>query len=131
MSAALVPDTLAALLTHLRVALAARPEPVAAGVAVRRVLPDPRPDRAVTIRDDGGPRLDQHRARGRYGVTVWAESEAAAADLSALVSAILSSASGVGHIRSIRASMGAAVADSSGHPSRYLTVEAILRGGNL
>lgn len=131
MSTALIPDTLALLLTYLRDELSARTEEVTEGVVVLPVLPDPRPARAVTIRDDGGMRLDRHRARGRFGVTVWAETEGAVYDLAALTSALLSSAEGVGHVRSIRATVGAAVADSSGQPSRYLTVEAILRGGNL
>lgn len=131
MPAVILPDVKSAILDHIRSTLATRLEPFAEGVVVKGKLPDPRPDRAVTVRDDGGNSLGDVRGASRLGVNVWATSEADATDLANLVRAIVAGSENVGPIRSATASLPAEVADSSGQPLRYFTAELIVRGVSL
>lgn len=88
-TAILWPDVEALATTYLRASLAARPEAYADAVTVHRNLPSPRPMRAVTVRDDGGPVLGDVRAVARLGINVWAATDEDATDLANLVVALL------------------------------------------
>lgn len=131
MPGVVLPDVKAVVLAHIRSSLAARPEPFAQGVVVKGDLPDPRPERAVTVRDDGGSRLPDVRGVARLGINVWAKNEADATDLANLVSAIVAGAENVGPIRRASASRPMEVEDPSGQPNRYLTAELTVRGVSL
>lgn len=131
MPAIVLPDVKAVVLDHIRSTLVTSDEPYASSVTVKGDLPNPRPARAVTVRDDGGNRLDDVRAVARLGINVWAESDADASDLANLVSAIVSGMAGVGPIRYARASRPAEVEDSSRQPLRYVTAELTIRGVSL
>ena len=114
----------------LRTALDARTEPYADGVKVGTTVPNPRPARLVTIRRDGGPRLDTVRESARIGVNVWAGTEQDASDLAALVRALLWSApDGAPVCRVVELSGPSPVADDQ--PRRYMTFELIVKGADL
>jgi len=118
--------------TYLRAALAARPEPYAAGVKVGVAVPATRADRMVQVRRDGGPRLDATREAARLGVNVWGKTEQEATDLARLVRALLGGAAdGKPVCRVTELSGPSPVADESGQPRRFLTFELVVRGSNL
>ena len=128
MPAVLFPDVEALLVDYLTEALADRDETFVAGVVVGRALVSPRPARAVTVRDDGGPFLGDVRATARLGVNVWAQTPADVMDLANLVSALLTDSEGYGPIRQSSASRPVRIEDSSKQPLCYLTAELIVRG---
>lgn len=127
----ILPDIEAVLVPYLSTALAARSEPYAAGVDVSTLLPDPRPERAVTVRDDGGGRPGDVRGTCRVGVNVWGGTDAEAMDLGNLVSALIVDARNHGPIRDASATRPMRIADESGQPHVYLTAELIVRGVSL
>ena len=112
---------------YLTPALAARPEPEAAGVYVNNTVPSPRRQRMVVVRGDGGTRLDVVRTFSRIGVQVWAETDYAAASLAELVKAVLDAGVG-GDVHRVESTVPVRVADSSEQPLWYFTTEVILRG---
>lgn len=125
------PDVEAAVISALSTALTARAEPFAADVTVTRTVPDPRPERLVVVRDDGGPALGDVRALVRLGVNVWAATDEDAADLANLVVALVQALpDGAPVIRSVP-SRPYAIADPSGQPLRYFTAELVIRGTGL
>lgn len=127
----LFPDVEAHLITYLRAALVARTEPVTANVWVGNLLPKSVPQRAVLVRDDGGPTLGDVRAVARVGVNVWAPSEADVSDLANLVSALVgASADGTPVVRA-QTTRPYSVTDDAGRPRHYFTAELIVRGTNL
>lgn len=112
---------------YLRTALAARTEPYAASVYVSNAVPDPRRDRMVTIRRDGGPRLDVVREAARIGVNVWGRTEQEASDLARLVAALLWAAPDGNPVCKVTQLSGVSpIADAQ--PRRYSTYELITRG---
>lgn len=80
---------------YLRTALAARPEPYAAGVAVG-VLKSPA-GRCVTVNRDGGA-ADRVQDHPRLRVRVWADTWQEASDLARLVRTLLLASPGVGPV---------------------------------
>ena len=84
------PDIELILTQRIRAALNARSEAYAQNVHVSTSVPNPRKDRMVTVRRDGGP-TTAHRDQPRVGINVWATTEQHATDLSRLVVAILRS----------------------------------------
>lgn len=116
----------------LRTALAARPEAYAANVFVGTAVPSTRRDRMVTIRRDGGPRLDATREAARLGVNVWGKTEQEASDLARLVRALLWAAPDGNPVCRVDELAGPSpVADESGQPRRFLTFELTVRGSDL
>lgn len=87
-AATLFPDVELWAVQHLSAALAARPEPYAAGVHVGIKVPNPRAGRMVIVRRDGGTAADLFDD-ARLSVRVWAPTDAEATDLSRLVGALL------------------------------------------
>lgn len=127
----ILPDIESVLTGYLRAALAARPEPYAAGVHVSRTLPSVRPDRAVVIRDDGGGRPGDVRGNCQVGINVWGSDPAEAMDLGNLASALLVASVGHGPIRRASATRPMRLADESEQDRVYLTASLIVRGESL
>jgi hypothetical protein len=118
----------------LRTALTARAETYTDGVYVSISSPtDPAtgepetPARMVTIRRDGGPRLDPVRDEARIGVNVWAATEQDCNDLARMVAALLwAMPDGDPIIRVDQTSGPSVIADD--RPHRYLTFDVLMRG---
>jgi hypothetical protein len=122
-----MPDVEAWATGYLRDALAARTEPYASGVTVSTTVPNPRPARFVTVRRDGGGRVDLMHEAPRLGVNVWAATEADATDLASLVEGLLLAVRAVDGIAAVSSLSGPSpVADEQ--PRRYLTFEITMRG---
>lgn len=114
---------------RLRELLAARPEAYTKNVLVSNKVPNPRRDRMVTIRRDGGGRLDAVREAPRLGVNVWAKTEKDAADLARMVAALLAASPDGNPVSRVRITGGPyAVDDESRQPRFYITAEAISKG---
>lgn len=117
---------------YMREALADRSEPYAASVYVDNKTPAQRRDRMVTFRRDGGPRIDTFREVARLGVNVWGRTEQEATDLARLVRALLGvAANGEPAVNVTELSGPSPIADESGQPRRFLSIEAVMRGANL
>lgn len=131
MPGVLFPDVEMHLITYLRGALSARPEPFVTGTWVGNLLPQTRPQRAVLVRDDGGPTLGDVRAVARLGINVFAQSQADVADLANLASAIIgASADGKPVVRATT-TRPYSVTDDAGQPRMYFTSELVVRGQSL
>jgi len=114
----------------LRSALAGRPEAYAQSVYVGKNVPNPRRDRMVTFRRDGGP-SSEWTDHPRLGVNVWATTDADADNLARLVAALLPTLVGP-QVDSVTVLSGPTdVTDTSGQPQRYITAEAATRAANL
>lgn len=114
---------------YLRAALAARPEPYSANVYISRKVPDPRRNRMVIVRWEGGPGRDVVLEDGVLSVRVFASTEQEAADLARLVRALLLASAGAGAVKRTRGLGGPyEVPDESGQPLRFFTVELTIRG---
>lgn len=119
--------------TYLREALALREESVASDVLVGRAVPNPRVDRMVIVRRDGGTiagTLDQPQMT----FNVWAATEQDAANLASLVVGIaleapLAPASPI--VRAVHAGGPTSVADLSGLPRRLVSVDTLHRADVL
>jgi hypothetical protein len=125
------PDVEAAFIAYMSAALAARPEPVTAGV---RVGNDQKatPARQVVVRDDGGPRLGDVRATARIGVRVLAKTWPDCADLASLVVALIGAWPDGDPVVAVSSlSRGYPVVDEANIPERYITAELVVRGTNL
>lgn len=117
---------------YLRSELAARPETYADDVFVSNAVPANRRARMVIVRRDGGPRLTVATEAARLGVRVWSPTEQNASDLARLVRALLWASPDGNPVVSARDFAGpTAVADESGVPMRYFTLELIVRGTPL
>lgn len=115
---------------YLRLALAARSEPYAAGVLVGVVVPDTRRDRMVMVRRDGGPRLDQVRESARLTVRVWGRTEQEASDLARLVAALLwASPDGDPVLRVTQNSGPSPIPDEQ--PQRLMSFDVVVRGTQI
>jgi hypothetical protein len=125
------PDVEAAFRTYMLAALAARPEPITDNVFVGNTLPAVRPQRAVIVRDDGGPVLGDVRAVARLGIRVWAAKAADAHDLAALVAALVTLWPDGKPVVRATTSRAYPLPDESGQASRYFTAEVVVRGVNL
>ena len=125
------PDVEAWAITYLTAALAARDEPYAAGVPVRKDVGEAMPPRLVTIRDDGGGRGDVTRTSG-IGVNVWATTDEDCSDLARLVCALLEAAAGNGPVVAVTGSFGPfPVPDETRKPHRYMSVDLVVTGAPL
>lgn len=117
---------------YIRTVLGARSEPYAAAVHVNNKVPASRYERMVVVRRDGGPRIDTFREVARLGINVWGRTEQEVTDLARLVRALLGSAAdGDPAVGVSELSGPMPIADESGQPRRFFTIEAVLRGVNL
>lgn len=115
--------------TMLRAALAARAESYTDNVWVDNTVPNPRHDRMVIIRRDGGPRLDVVREAANLAVNVWGETEQVAMDLARLTAALLWSAPDGDPVVRVDQTLGPSpVPDSSDQARRFMTFDLIYRG---
>ena len=122
------PDIELVLTQRIRAALNARSEVYAQSVHVSTSVPNPRKDRMVTVRRDGGT-ISAVSDRPRVGINVWAPTEQQANDLARLVVAILRSLPNGAPILAVPSISGPSpVADESAQPRRYLTAELHTRG---
>lgn len=129
--AVIFPDVKAWATGYVRAALALRAESFASSVTVASRVPDPRPARLVTIRDDGGARSAVTKTVS-LGVNVWAANEKDCGDLAALVVAILEASAGAGSVVAHSSTSGPVeVVESSGQPHRYASVDLVVRGTAL
>lgn len=118
----------------LRTALAGRAEPYTSGVYVSNSSPaDPSagepstPARMVTVRRDGGPRLDVARDQPRIGVNVWAATEQDCNDLARMVAALVwAMPDGDPIVRVDQTSGPTTIPDD--RPHKYLTFDLTMRG---
>lgn len=128
----LFPDTELWATEYLRDVLAARPEPYTANVYVSNSVPSTRRDRMVTVRRDGGSRLDQVREAARLTVNVWAKTEQDATDLARMVAALLWAAPNGDPVVKVEQFTGPSpVADLSGQPLRFMVFELTVRGTDI
>lgn len=101
-------------------------------VLVSDEVPNPRRDRMVIVRCDGGPDLGDVRSLARIGVNVYAPDATAAGSLSALVAALLPGLAGEGPVTAVRSiTLPSRVADPAPVERRYFTAEIHLRGSVL
>lgn len=122
---------------NLRTALAARSEPYTDGVYVSISSPaDPStggpdtPARMVTVRRDGGPRLDVVRDQARIAVNVWAATEQDCNDLARMVAALVwAMPDGDPVLRVDQTSGPQTVPDD--RPHKYMTFDLLIRGTDL
>lgn len=126
------PDIELTLTGILRAALAARSEPVAAGVYIGNQLPSTMPDKAVTIRRDGGPQLDLVRDSARVGINVYGQSVKQTNDLAALVRALLYANQHTAPLLRVDRLTGPSPVNGPGEkPQVYLTGEVVVRGAPI
>lgn len=115
--------------TTLRAALDASPEPYTDNVFVDRTTPNPRRDRMVIVRRDGGGRLDVIREAPRLGINVWAKTPQETNDLARMVAAMLWASPDGDPVSKVTVTGGPyPVADESGKPKAYITAELISKG---
>ena len=118
--------------TTLRAAITARTEAYTDNVFVSNKVPNPRRDRMVIVRRDGGPRLDVAREAARIGVRVWALTDQDATDLARLVAALLWAAPDGDPVCKVTQMLGPTwTADESGASLLYSTYELIVKGRDL
>lgn len=104
----------------------------AVDVHVSVKVPNPRTDRMVIVRRDGGRQVDAVRETARIGVQVWASTEKECADLANLVRALLMAmADGAPVCRVSETLAPSPVDDKSGQPMRYGTFTLTARGSDL
>lgn len=116
----------------LDAALAARSELYADSVTVATEVPDPRADRMVIIRRDGGSRLDAIREAPRLGINIWAPDEEQAGDLARLVAALLWASPDGDPVSKVTITGGPyRIAEQAPQANYYLTAELIAHGRDL
>lgn len=126
------PDVELTLTGLLRELLEGRAEPYAADVYVGTTIPNPRRERMIIIRRDGGTSIEGLLEAAQVGINVWADTEQNVNDLTRLMRALLWAApNGKPVCRVEDVSGSIAIADDSGQPLRYLTFEVTLRGTPL
>ena len=113
----------------IRAALATRSESYTSSVYVGNKVPNPRRDRMVVIRRDGGPRLDLVREAARLGIRVWAKKEQDATDLARLVNGLLWASPDGQSVYKVTILSGPSwTTDESNEPVLYSTAELIVKG---
>ena len=118
-------------IVYLRGALVGRTEPYAQGVKFDRKVPNPRPDRLVVVRRDGGNVVGAFD-RPRIAVDGWAKTEQDATNLASLIIALAFDAPGTnGCVRVTHESGPNDVADPSGQPRRLSLITATHRAAIL
>lgn len=114
-------------IVYLRGALVGRPESFASNVYFDRRVPNPRKDRMVIVRRDGG-NISGAFDRPRVTIDVWAKSDKDATDLANLMVALAFDAPGTnGCVRVQHLSGPLDVTEASGQPRRTVLIEATHR----
>jgi hypothetical protein len=117
--------------TKLRALILARSEPYTDDVYVSNTTPNPRRDRMVIVRRDGGGRLDVVREAPRLGINVWAKTEPDANNLGRMVAALLWASPDGDPVSRVNVTGGPyPVEEASTHEVRYITAELISKGRN-
>lgn len=133
--AILFPDVEVWAINYLSSALAPLVSTYAyADAYVANALPQTRRPRQVIVRRDGGPRLDLVRDAARLTVRVYGRNDGEAAELAALVRALLGAAAdGSTPVVRVRELAGPLpVPDANGQPDyRLMTVEVTVKGTPL
>lgn len=126
------PDVELVVIGIIRGFLAGRVEDYAQDVKVDRRTPVTIPLRLVTVRDDGGPRIDVARWQPRIGVNVYADTDQNAADLARMVAAGLWAAADGAPIRKvIRPTSPVRVPEVNDKPHLYFSCELIIKGDEI
>ena len=126
------PDIELAVTSYLRDALEERDEACCSGVYVSIIASNPRSDRMVVVRRDGGRRLDAFRESARIGVQVWATTFGECVELASIVRALIQAMpDGNPVISAVERSAPSPVDDVSGQPMRFGTFELTARGATL
>lgn len=114
-------------IVYLRGALVGRPESYAQGVHFDRRVPNPRKDRMVIVRRDGG-NVTGLLDRPRITLDCWAKTDQDVANLASLVTALAFDAPGTnGCVRVEHLSGPNDVTEPSGQPRRTVLIEATHR----
>jgi len=122
------PDVEQWAVEYLRSELSAMTHPATENVTVATEVPNPRHERMVIIRRDGGQQLDYARELARFGIRIWAPTEEEASDLARAVRAIMAASPGVGPVRRyVEISGPTRVNDESGSALRYFVCELTVR----
>lgn len=131
----LFPDLELEVCTRLKTALDARAESYTDDVYVGRQNPlnaaagEPeRHTRMVTVRRDGGPRLDRVREQARIGVNVYAETPFICNQLALMVEALLTSLPDGDPICRVDRTSGLIPVEAAAGPQVYMTLDLIARG---
>lgn len=135
MPAVIFPDVEKVLVAAIQSELSTRAEPFAQDVFVATIKPaadkNPYPSRIVTIRSDGGPKLDWVRKSERVAITIWANTYTDASDLARLIEALsitLTSDS----IKLSQVVLSPVRVDEAGpQECRYMTLELTTKGSTL
>lgn len=135
MPAVIFPDIEKVLVAAIKAELDDRSESYAQDVVVatKKPAPDvsPYPSRIVTVRSDGGPKLDWVRKSERVGITIWADTYADASNLARLIEALSITMTGE-HIKLMQVILSPIRIDEPGtQECRYLTLELITKGSTL
>lgn len=128
------PDVVAWACSYLRDALGQRPEPYTENVHVGANTPDPRKNRMVIVREDGGARLDDGvRDSCLLGINVWATSEQEARQLAQLVRSLLWAApdGSNGVVRVESGTRPVMVPDESKQARAFFTIPVVVTGSPL
>lgn len=127
------PDIEAWATAYLRAAITSGWAATFPGLYVSNSVPSPRRDFMVIVRRDGGTE-DGLLDRPRVSARVWGDTEQSATDLARIVKALFNAAADGDPVVYVpkRSSTGPyPVADESGQPMRYLSVELHVRGDEL
>lgn len=122
---------------RLRELIAVRAESYTDNVYVSNTVPDPRRERMVIVRRDGGGRLDAVREAPRLGINVWMKDDGAASkqtaiNLARMVAALLWASPDGDPVSRVTVTGGPyAVEEASTHHVFYITAELISKGRNL
>ena len=135
MPAVIFPDIEKVLVQAIRAEIDVRTEPYTIGVVVATKKPasdtNPYPRRIITVRSDGGQKIDWVRKIERIGLTVWADTYADASDLARLLEALSITLTGE-YIKLSNVSLSPIRVEEAGpQECRYLTLELIVKGSTL
>lgn len=129
------PDPEKSIVSGLVALLDGRAEPIASEVYVATKMPPasllPYPSKIVTVRSDGGPKLDEVRQFIRIGINIYADTYADASELAYFVDALGEELCGE-EIKMVRTVLSPTrVPEDSEQEHRYLTWEIITKGSTL
>jgi hypothetical protein len=135
MPAVVFPDTEKVLVSVIKSAIDSRLETYTSDVfvATKKPAPDkkPYPRRIITVRSDGGNKLDWVRRFERVAITVWADDYSDASNLIRLVEALSVTFTGE-DIKSCTVNLSPIRIDEAGpQECRYMTLEIITKGKTL
>jgi hypothetical protein len=135
MPAVIFPDIEKVLVAGIKAELDSRSESYAQDVVVATIKPSPSvspyPSRIITIRSDGGPKLDWVRKLERVAITIWADTYSDASDLARLIEALSITLTG-DQIKLSQVILSPIRIDEAGpQECRYMTLELTTKGSTL